>query len=86
MIAHHLHNYWHPSAYKFMATALEGIRGPAPWAKLLNNLSRQHDVRKMQKRYIDLDEVNWLLQSYVACDVRDRFVPAVIDDVGIKLQ
>ena len=40
----------------------------------------------MQKRYIDLDEVNGLLRAYVACNVRDKFVPAVMDDVGIKLQ
>jgi hypothetical protein len=26
------------------------------------------------------------LQAYVTCNVRDRFVPAVVDEVGIKLQ
>ena len=85
LTAHHLHNYWDPSAYKNMATALEGIPGPSPWAKLLNKLSTQHDVKKMQKRYIEVEEVNRLLKSYAACNVQDRFVPAVVDDVGIKL-
>jgi hypothetical protein len=40
----------------------------------------------MQKRYIELDDVNGLLQSLASCNVRDRFVPAVVDEVGIKLQ
>jgi hypothetical protein len=30
--------------------------------------------------------VNGLLQSLAGCNVRDRFVPAVVDEVGIKLQ
>jgi hypothetical protein len=39
----------------------------------------------MQKRYIEVDEVNALLQAYVACNVREQFVPAVVDDVGVRL-
>jgi hypothetical protein len=49
-------------------------------------MSGKHARKKMQKRYIDLDEVNSYLQSFVTCNVRDRFVPAVVDEVGIKLQ
>ena len=55
------------------------FRGSRPWAGLLNKVSGKCAPKKMQKRYIDLDEVNGLLQSHVACNVRDRFV-------GIKLQ
>ena len=49
-------------------------------------MSGKHARKKMQKRYIELDEVNRYLQSFVTCNVRDEFVPAVIDEVGIKLQ
>jgi hypothetical protein len=69
-----------------MATALESFRAPPPWAGLLNKVSREHAPKKMQKRYLKLDEVNGLLQSYVSCNVRNQFVPAVVDEVGIKLQ
>jgi hypothetical protein len=86
LIAHHLKNAQQPNAYAEMAEALESFRAPPPWAKLLNKVSRERFPRKMQKRYIELDEVNGLLQSLVSCDVRDRFVPAVVDEVGIKLQ
>ena len=54
--------------------------------RTLNKMSRKHARKKMQKRYIELDEVNRYLQSFVTCNVRDEFVPAVIDEVGIKLQ
>jgi surface carbohydrate biosynthesis protein len=86
LIAYHLQNAGQPNAYSEMATALESFRGPRPWAKLLNKISREHAPKKMQKRYLELDEVNGLLQAYVTCNVRDRFVPAVVDEVGIKLQ
>jgi hypothetical protein len=69
-----------------MAAAMESFRTPPPWARFLNKVSRAHASKKMQKRYIELDEVNGLLQSLVSCNVRDRFVPAVVDEVGIKLQ
>lgn len=61
----------------------EDHRAPPPWAKLLNKVSRERFPKKMQKRYIELDEVNRLLRSLVSCNVRDRFVPA---DGGRKLQ
>lgn len=86
LIAHHLQNARQPNAYTEMAAALESFRGPLPWAKLLNKVSRERFPKKMQKRYIEIDEVNGLLQSLVSCNVRDRFVPAVVDEVGIKLQ
>jgi surface carbohydrate biosynthesis protein len=86
LIAYHLHNSRQPSAYSEMAAAMDSFRGPPPWAWLLNRISRKRVPKKMQKRYIGLDEVNELLQSYVNCDVRERFVPAVVDEVGIRLQ
>jgi hypothetical protein len=39
----------------------------------------------MLKRYIEVDEVNALLRTYVDCDVGQQFVPAVLDDVGVRL-
>jgi hypothetical protein len=86
LIAFHLHNARQPNAYCEMAAAMDSFRGPRPWSGLLNKMSRKHARKKMQKRYIDLDEVNRLLRSYVTCKVRDQFVPAVVDEVGIKLQ
>jgi surface carbohydrate biosynthesis protein len=86
LIAFHLHNARQPNAYCEMAAAMDSFRGPRPWSGLLNKMSRKHARKKMQKRYIDLDEVNGLLRSYVTCKVRDQFVPAVVDEVGIKLQ
>ena len=86
LIAFHLQNAREPNAYTEMAAAMESFRTPPPWAKLLNKVSRGHAPKNMQKRYIELDEVNGLLQSLVCCNVRDRFVPAVVDEVGIKLQ
>jgi surface carbohydrate biosynthesis protein len=86
LIAFHLQNAREPNAYTEMAAAMESFRAPPPWAKLMNKVSRGHAPKKMQKRYIELDEVNGLLQSLVSCNVRDRFVPAVVDEVGIKLQ
>jgi surface carbohydrate biosynthesis protein len=86
LIAFHLQNAREPNAYAEMAAAMESFRTPPPWAKLMNKVSRGHAPKKMQKRYIELDEVNGLLQSLVSCNVRDRFVPAVVDEVGIKLQ
>jgi hypothetical protein len=86
LIAHHLQNSRKPNAYSEMAAAMDGFRGPRPWAGLLNKISGKHSRKKMQKRYIDLDEVNGYLQSFVTCNVRDRYVPAVVDEVGIKLQ
>jgi surface carbohydrate biosynthesis protein len=85
LIAYHLQNAVQPNAYAEMATALESFRGPPPWARLLNKISRERVPKKMQKRYIELDEVNSLLQSFVTCKVRDQFVPAVSDEVGIRL-
>lgn len=86
LIAHHLKNAQQPNAYTEMASALESFRAPPRWAGLLNKVSRERIPKKMQKRYIELDEVNGLLQSLAGCNVRDRFVPAVVDEVGIKLQ
>jgi surface carbohydrate biosynthesis protein len=86
LIAHHLQNAREPNAYIEMADALERFRAPPPWANLLNKVSRERFPKKMQKRYIELDDVNGLLQSLASCNVRDRFVPAVVDEVGIKLQ
>lgn len=86
LIAFHLQNAHAPNAYSEMAAAMDGFRGPRPWAGILNKLSGKHARKKMQKRYIELDEVNRYLQSFVTCNVRDEFVPAVIDEVGIKLQ
>jgi hypothetical protein len=86
LIAHHLKNAQQPNAYTEMASALESFRAPPLWAGLLNKVSRERTPKKMQKRYIELDEVNGLLQSLAGCNVRDRFVPAVVDEVGIKLQ
>jgi len=86
LIASHLHNHKEPDAHTHIATALESLQAPGLWAKLRNKMSGEHAPKKMQKRYIDLDEVNALLRAYVACNVRDQFVPAVVDDVGIRLQ
>jgi len=85
LIAYHVHNAVNPNAYSDMATAMESFRAPPPWAPLMNKVSRAHAPKKMKKRYIELDEVNSLLQSFVTCKVRDQFVPAVSDEVGIRL-
>jgi SOS response associated peptidase (SRAP) len=85
LIAYHLQNYRQPNAYRAMADALESFRGPRPWAKLLNKLSKKHDPRKMQQRYFSVREVDRLLQSYVDCDCREKFVRPVLDEVGIRL-
>jgi surface carbohydrate biosynthesis protein len=85
LIAYHLQNYRQPNAYRAMADALESFRGPRPWAKLLNKLSKKHDPRKMQQRYFSVREVDRLLQSYVDCDRREKFVRPVLDEVGIRL-
>ena len=63
LIAYHLQNAREPNAYSEMAAAMESFRAPRPWAGLLNKVSREHAPKKMQKRYIELDEVNGLLQS-----------------------
>jgi len=86
LLAYYLHNYREPNAYAEIASALEGVRSPPRWAKLMNRLSRKRNEKKMKDRYIELDEVNRLLRSYVACRVGDRFVPATADEVGIRLQ
>ena len=86
LLANHLRNYKEPDAHVEIATALESLQAPGLWAKLQNIVSREYAPKKMQKRYIDLDEVNALLRAYVACNVRGQFIPAVVDDVGIKLQ
>ena len=85
LIAYHLHNYKQPDAHSQIATALESLQAPGLWAKLQNTVSGEHSPKKMQKRYIEVDEVNALLQAYVACNVREQFVPAVVDDVGVRL-
>ena len=41
LIAYHLQNYRQPNAYREMADAMESFRGPRPWARLLNRLSRK---------------------------------------------
>jgi len=86
LVAYHLQNARQPNAYAEMAAAMENFRGPRPWAKILNKVSRERVPGKMKKRYIELDEVNGFLQSFVDCHVRDRFIPAVVDEVGIKLR
>ena len=86
LLANHLRNYKEPDAHVEIAMALENLQAPGVWAKLQNIVSRDNAPKKMQKRYIDLDQVNALLRSYVACNVREQFIPAVVDDVGIKLQ
>jgi surface carbohydrate biosynthesis protein len=85
LIAYHLQNYRQPNAYLEMADALESFRGPRPWARLLNRLSRKHDLRKMQQRYFSVAEVNRLLEAYLECGLGGRPAPAVLDDAGIKL-
>jgi surface carbohydrate biosynthesis protein len=86
LIAPHLQNYGEPSAYSEIATALESARHPRPWARLRNKLSRRRDTKKMQQRYIGLDEVDSLLRAFVDCAVGNQFVHAVPDNVGIRLQ
>ena len=86
LLANHLRNYKEPDAHVEIAMALESLQAPGLRAKLQNIVSREYAPKKMQKRYIDLDQVNALLRSYVACNVREQFIPAVVDDVGIKLQ
>jgi hypothetical protein len=85
LIAYHLQNYRQPNAYLEMADALESFRGPRPWARLLNRLSRRHDLRKMQQRYFSVAEVNRLLEAYLECGLGERPVSAVLDEAGIKL-
>jgi surface carbohydrate biosynthesis protein len=86
LIAYHLQNFWEPNAYRKMATALEGFRQPRPWARLMNKLSRKRDFKKMQQRYLNLGEVNTLLQAFIDCEVGNRFVRAVTDEIGIRLE
>jgi hypothetical protein len=86
LLANHLRNYKEPAAHVEIATALESLQAPGLRAKLQNIVSGEYAPKKMQKRYIDLDEVNALLRAYVACNVREQFIPAVVDEVGIKLQ
>ena len=85
LIAYHLQNYREPNAYREMADALESFRGPTPWARLLNKLSKKHDPRKMQQRHFSIAEVDRLLQAYADCDVREKFARPVLDEVGIRL-
>ena len=85
LIAHHLQNWQAPNAHIEMATALERFRVPPQWPSLRAAISRLRAKRAPQNRYLDLDEVNGMVESYVKCNVRDRFVPAVRDEVGIKL-
>ena len=85
LIAYHLQNYREPNAYREMADALESFRGPRPWARLLNMLSKKHDPRKMQQRYFSVAEVDRLLRAYVDCECREKFAPPVLDEVGIRL-
>ena len=85
LLAYHLHNYKEPDAHAQIATALESLRAPGLWAKLQNKVSREYSAKKMLKRYIEVDEVNALLRTYVDCDVGQQFVPAVLDDVGVRL-
>ena len=68
LIEYHLQNYREPNAYREMADALESFRGPRPWAKVLNRLSKKHDPRKMQQRHFSVAEVDRLLQ--VLCGLR----------------
>jgi surface carbohydrate biosynthesis protein len=85
LIEYHLQNYREPNAYREMADALESFRGPRPWAKALNMLSKKHDPRKMQQRYFSVREVERLLRSYMDCECREKFAPPVLDEVGIRL-
>jgi surface carbohydrate biosynthesis protein len=85
LIAFYLQNYRRPDAYRDMADALESFQGPGLLASLRNRLSGRHDARKMQQRHFGVEDVDRLLKAYVACDLRDKFTPAVLDEVGIKL-
>jgi surface carbohydrate biosynthesis protein len=85
LIAFYLQNYRRPDAYRDMADALEGFQGPGILATLRNRLSGKHDARKMQQRHFGVEDVDRLLKAYVACDLRDKFTPAVLDEVGIRL-
>jgi surface carbohydrate biosynthesis protein len=85
LIGQYLQNHEQPAAYREIANAMETFRGPGPWTRLVHTLSLKRAPKQLQKCYIDLAEVNGLLRSYVDCHVRDRFVPAVADEVGIKI-
>lgn len=85
LIAYYLRNYHGPDAYRDMADAMEGFKSPGFVAALRNRLSGKHNVRKMQQRYFGVEDVDRLLKAYVACDLRDKFTPAVLDEVGIRL-
>jgi len=85
LVAFYLQNYKEPDAYRDMADAMEGFRAPGLLAALRNRLSGKHDARKMQQRYFGVEDVDRLLKAYVACDLGDKFTPAVVDDVGIRL-
>ena len=85
LIAFYLQNDRRPDAYRDMADALEGFQGPGILATLRNRLSGKHDARKMQQRHFGVEDVDRLLKAYVACDLRDKFTPAVLDEVGIRL-
>jgi surface carbohydrate biosynthesis protein len=85
LIAYYLQNYREPSAYREMADALEGFEAPGLWANLRNRLSGKRNERKMQQRYFAAEDVDRLLMAYVACNLSDKFTPAVADEIGIKL-
>jgi surface carbohydrate biosynthesis protein len=85
LIAHYLQNWQAPNAYLDMATALENFRSPVQWPSVKAIVSRIRARRAPQNRYLNVDEVNGLVESYVKCNVRERFVPAVMDEVGVKL-
>jgi surface carbohydrate biosynthesis protein len=85
LIAHYLANAGEPNAYLRMADAMEEFGAPGVLAKLRNMLSTKHDSRKMQQRHFALADIDRLLQAYVACDLRDKLPPAVLDEMGIRL-
>ena len=82
LIAYHLNNYKQPDAHSKIAAAFESSPSPRALGETPDTVSGEYSPKKMQKRYIEVDEVNALLQAYVACNVREQFVPAVVDDVG----
>jgi surface carbohydrate biosynthesis protein len=84
-LAHYLQNCLHPTAYRDMADALEAFGGPAPWAWLLNKMSRKHNPRKMQQRHFSIDDVDRLLKAFGECQMRAKLPPPILDDVGIRL-
>jgi surface carbohydrate biosynthesis protein len=89
LIAHHLKNYSQPEAYMEIANAMENFRAPPYWFRIFNRIPRiprQPSPQQRRKRYINFEEVNELSRSYVACQVRDHFIPALVDEIGIKLQ